>query len=244
MSFADIFSAVKKGMLKDVQEFVEQNPEVVNAKDNDGWTPLHFAALGTSDIEILKYLISQGANINAKSKRTLKMSEVTPLHVAIIKRNIEFAEFFISAKANVNASSETAGTPLYTAAIMGRTDFAKSLELAKILVFAKADVNAVVNNGTLLHNATVGGSVEAVKILVYAGANVNAKDDKGNTPLHVAALLENIELIRFLVFAGADVNAKDNSGNTPLANIMPSKGEDKKAVKFLVYAGAKDVIKK
>jgi ankyrin repeat protein len=230
MDFADIFSAVKKGTVKDVRDFVEQNPNMVNAKDNDGWTPLHFAALSSTSVEILEYLVSQGANINAKSMRTLRMSEVTPLHVAIIKRNIEFAKFLISANADVNAISETAGTPLYTAAIMGRTDFAKSLELAKILVFAEADANAVINNGTLLHNATVGGSVEAVKILVYAGANVNAKDDKGDTPLHVAALLGNIELIRFLVYAGADVNAKDNSGAAPLAN------------KFLVYAGAKDVI--
>jgi ankyrin repeat protein len=231
MSFVDIFSAVQKGTVKDVQDFVEQNPDAAHAEDNDGWTPLHFAALSCVNADILEYLISQGANINAKSKRTLRMSEVTPLHVAIIKRNIEFAKFLISAKANVNAISETAGTPLYTAAIMGRTEFAKSLELAKILVFAGADANAVINNGTLLHNATVGGSVEAVKILVYAGANVNAKDGMGNTPLNVAALLENIELVRFLVFAGADV-----------ANYVLNKGDDKKILKFLVYAGAKDVV--
>lgn len=39
----------------------------VEARDNDDWTPLHFAACG-SNIEIAKLLRSKGARVSVKNK--------------------------------------------------------------------------------------------------------------------------------------------------------------------------------
>ena len=63
MSFTDIFAAIREGTVEDVRYLVEENGADVNAKDNHGDTPLHDAAF--KDIEVFKFLISKGADINA-----------------------------------------------------------------------------------------------------------------------------------------------------------------------------------
>src|SRR5688572_6562903 len=58
----DVHAAARLGMLDKVRELVSANPELVHARGGDGQTPLHFA----STIEIAEYLLSQGADINAR----------------------------------------------------------------------------------------------------------------------------------------------------------------------------------
>ena len=51
----------------------------VNAKNKDGWTPLHLAAT-KGRIEIVEYLVEKGAeDVNAKNEYGQ-----TPLHIAIL----------------------------------------------------------------------------------------------------------------------------------------------------------------
>lgn len=91
---------------------------------------------------------------------------------------------------------------------------ASSVEVARVLVEAGADVNFVGEEGKtplmgyLLHRP------EAVKYLLEHGANPKARDDKGNTPLHHC--IYNAESARLLIEAGADVNARNEAGDTPL----------------------------
>ena len=58
----------------------------VNLKNNEGNTPLHWAA-GQGELEIVKILISNGADINAKGK-----SNWTPLRWAEAMGNTDIAE--------------------------------------------------------------------------------------------------------------------------------------------------------
>ncbi len=53
-----------------------KNGEDINAQDNGGWSPLHFAAQ-EGDFEIAEILINSGANINLKD-----INGNTPLWVA------------------------------------------------------------------------------------------------------------------------------------------------------------------
>ncbi len=64
----------------------------VNAKDGDGWTPLHFPE---TNKEIVELLIAAGADVNAKDQ-----DDVTPLHFVQTK---ETAELLIAKGADVNA---------------------------------------------------------------------------------------------------------------------------------------------
>jgi ankyrin repeat protein len=57
-----VHSASRLGMLEELRELVEANPELVHARGGDGQTPLHFA----STIEIAEFLLNRGAEIDAR----------------------------------------------------------------------------------------------------------------------------------------------------------------------------------
>ena len=57
-----VHAAARLGMLEKLKELIERDPELVHARGGDGQMPLHFA----STIEIAQYLLSQGADIDAR----------------------------------------------------------------------------------------------------------------------------------------------------------------------------------
>ena len=61
-----IFDVAAKGTVQDVERFIKTGISV-NAKDDRGWTPLHYAAERNPNLDVLKYLIAQGADVHAKS---------------------------------------------------------------------------------------------------------------------------------------------------------------------------------
>jgi ankyrin repeat protein/regulator of sirC expression with transglutaminase-like and TPR domain len=269
MNFTDIFSAVKEGTVEDVRNFVEQNgAAVIHAKDDDGRTPLHNAAQHNPNVEVLKYLVSQGADVKTKDNM-----DWTPLHQATLSNpNVEVLKYLVSQGVDINAKNKEAVsdlTPLHIAIFTGNIEFTKFLisaaadvnskskvvgtllftaamekhiELAEILVHAGADVNAVEDDKTghtLLHKVILLDLVEAAKFLVSEKASVKAKDNEGNTPLHTAVLMDKIELVKFLVdSANADTEAKDNNGDTPLTKYVFCKVKDIEIIKFLVSKNA------
>jgi len=58
--------SVKNGELMDVRNFVEQEKKDINAQI-EGRCPIHYAA-DYGQTEVIKYLISKGANINVLDK--------------------------------------------------------------------------------------------------------------------------------------------------------------------------------
>jgi ankyrin repeat protein len=72
----DIHEAVKAGDLAKVKSMLKRNPELVYSnRDYRGYTPLHYAAEG--HIDVAKFLLANGADINAMNRRG-----ETALHVA------------------------------------------------------------------------------------------------------------------------------------------------------------------
>ena len=107
-------------------------PEVkdIDAKDNDGDTPLCWAAEG-GDIEGAKLLLTHKANINIQNKKG-----ETPLHWAIKKDHIGVAKLLLThKKADVNIQDKEGKTPLHLAIQKGH------IEVAKLLLTHKADIN-------------------------------------------------------------------------------------------------------
>ena len=77
----------------------------VNAKNVDGWTPLHEAAFGGRK-EIVELLISNGADVNAKGE-----SGRTPLDLATqSKRNLKTADFLRTHGGKTKKDLEAAAT--------------------------------------------------------------------------------------------------------------------------------------
>jgi len=118
-SCADIFSAARS-TVEDVKYFIEEERVDVNTRTNgepplvNGRTALHIASYDGKD-EIAKYLISKGADVNAKNDIGW-----TPLHQAAADTGhaehdagkLEVAKILISNGANVNATDSRGLTPL------------------------------------------------------------------------------------------------------------------------------------
>ncbi len=58
----DAHSAARLGMLPKLRELIEADPSLVHARGGDGQTPLHYA----STVEIAEFLLSKGADIDAR----------------------------------------------------------------------------------------------------------------------------------------------------------------------------------
>jgi prolyl 4-hydroxylase len=61
--------AAQKGDLEGLTSAVGKKKDVVNEKDENGWTPLHEGARG-GHLEIVKYLVASGADANARTSST------------------------------------------------------------------------------------------------------------------------------------------------------------------------------
>ena len=200
----------------------------VNARDNEGLTPLMYAARN-STAEACQKLIAAGAEVNAK-----KNNGWTPLILAAYnEKNHEVCDVLIAAGAEVNFRDNEGWTPLMLAARYF------TAEVCQKLIAAGAEVNVKNNNGwTPLMLAARNSTAEACQKLIAAGAEVNAKKNDGATPLMLAAHNEeNQGVCDVLIAAGADVNAKDNDGYTPL--MLAAYNEKDHGVRnVLINAGA------
>jgi len=88
-----IHDAARNGNIKAVKQHLAARTDV-NAKDEDGQTPLHAARKK----EIAELLIAAGSDVNAVS-----VLGNTPLHVSAYMDNKEVAEVLIAKGADVNA---------------------------------------------------------------------------------------------------------------------------------------------
>ena len=221
----------------------------VNAKDSRGTTSLHWAMTrsiteGTAKdrIEIARFLISNGADVNARILGYLftmadydQDNNITPLHLMMTEfdddeaQHIQFLQFLVSHGADVNARTKYGNTPLDYAI------FENKIEFVQFLLSHGVDVNAKDDcGGTPLHCAAWSSNVEIVKLLISKGADVKAIMEDGDTPIHYAARNGKLDVVQFLISKGADVYVRNKAGGTLLhgtrcvgvAKYLVSKGID------------------
>lgn len=145
----------------------------VNITDEDGNTPLHWAALW-GPFEMVKYLVEHGADVNATDEEG-----GTPFHRAVESGRLYIVRYLVEHGADVNATDKECWTALHWAARAG------NLNIVKYLVEEHgAKVNATTKGGlTPLHWAARSGFSNTMKYLVEHGADMNKKDEYGKTPL-------------------------------------------------------------
>ena len=78
----------------------------INAKDDKGFTALHWAAQN-GNIELAHLLVELRANVNARNN-----VGITPLHIAVSKGHTELAAFLLESRADVNPKANYGKTPL------------------------------------------------------------------------------------------------------------------------------------
>ena len=209
----------------------------VNARTDEGKTPLHYACseYRIDRFPIMEFLLDRGADIDAIDDEGL-----TPLHCAVDMENLPTVLFLLERGADVDAGGQFTGrTPLITAALVPGINMS-------LFIDRGANVNARDSDGqTALHWASAQGDTEGVQYLVNHGALVNATNNQNRTPLHLATDYdyrdqpeqeEIPDWIRILVDRGVDVNAQDVNGNTAIAE--PCAYGCLALVRYLVEHGA------
>ena len=118
--------------------------------------------------ELAKVLIEAGADVNFKDQEVLDSC----LHRAVALQQKEIVQMLVKAGADVNAQNIFRETPLFKATVEPK---GINLEIAEVLVLAKADTSALVteNGQSLLHvavmrNETLSGSL---RFLLRKGAD-------------------------------------------------------------------------
>lgn len=206
-------------------------PNVLAAAPAD----IHRAAQA-GDLERVNQLLAKSPGLlEAKSK-----SGQTPLHAAVLARELAVAERLLNAGAHIGATDKHAETPLHVAV---RALRARAVE---VLLKHQADVSARNDRGyTPLHAAAYygGHDDEAVKLrgrittlLLGAKADLTAQEADGLTALHLAALKGRAAMVDLLLAGGAEVNAKDQWGRSPLHHAAA--GNHKAVIERLLAKGA------
>ena len=107
-----IHDAATLGNIEAIKQHLAAGADV-NAKDDDGISPLLLAATWGHK-EIVELLIANGADVNAKAVESL-----TPLHITAGWGHKEIVELFIANGADVNAKAVDGETPLDRATMPG-----------------------------------------------------------------------------------------------------------------------------
>jgi ankyrin repeat protein len=202
-----------------------------------------FEAVKKGDIEQVKLLIAEGADVDAnwgdintkeeEKKAGGHEAYSTPLCHAVSSNNMDMVKLLVEAGADVNAAGSW--PPLCRAVDENNT------AIAEYLLDHGANVNAYPLDegwGPLQETAHVSNSIEMAKLLIARGADINSK---GYPVLNSAVNQERIDLCEFLIQRGADVNAKDMWGNTSL--YLAIRKDDTKFMNILIANGAEVDIK-
>ncbi len=143
------------------RSLIAEGDSDVNARDAQGSTPLHMAAVMGS-AEVARLLITAGANLEARN------DVGTPLHVAVSYGQMEVVRLLIEAGASVNAQDQTGRTPLHEAVSIGKAD------IVSLVLERGAHVNARTDRGTTaMDTALIYQRHDIIAILRAVGGRCN-----------------------------------------------------------------------
>ena len=230
-SYNPILLSAKMNNLQFVEYFVEHGADI-EAKTPEGRTAIS-GALNHGNIEMVKYLIREGAYTSAVDNIGLEpiMFTKEPDSLKKIKAIEQTLEYDLAGIKNN-----------YTSLLMNTVGDVES-DTVQYLIDRGQDVNYINKKGqTPLFNATYYGNLDSMKILIDNGANVDAYMNDSNESILTVAVgiakksAKNTKAVKLLVDNGVDINVVTAKGNSPLI-LAVQKGKYK-IVKILLDSGA------
>jgi ankyrin repeat protein/L-ascorbate metabolism protein UlaG (beta-lactamase superfamily) len=223
----EIHDVVASGDLQSVKNMIEENPKLLENRDDGGNTPLLGAAL-EGQIEIFQFLIDNGANLRAVNNRGSSV-----MNLAAYNGKTEMIRLLLKLGFNMDYTTITGMTPLMQASYNGHT------EAVRLLLDngANLEISDSTHGGCAIHWACYRGNDETRDLLLSRGADLNKPSlTDGSTPLIWAAYVGNLDATRWLMTHGVGVNAAMSNGWTALHNAVMQNSID--LVKYLLENGA------
>ncbi|MFC2387414.1 ankyrin repeat domain-containing protein [Treponema socranskii] len=186
----------------------------VAKKDAYGDTVLHTATMTSLTPSILELLVAGGADVNARNK-----DGVSPLLIAIQKRNFAHVKFYAERGADINSADKAGDTPLTLALKDGQA-------MLEMLVNRTNALSHDSNGNTPLHTAViVNASIEQIRYLISLTDDINARNSDGNNALYLAVERNNKKIGELLLAKNADIFSTNNANDSPL-HLALKKGGD------------------
>lgn len=189
----------------------------VNAKNNSGKSPLHYALKYLNcdlDLSIVRLLVDRGADVQLGDHRGKY-----PLFHAVKNKHcpINVIEFLIEKGASVHVLNRQGFSLLHYALFRKHS----SCDLIKLLLNKGADMQAVNMFGEAALNVAVRfNRKDIVKVLLEnPKVKVNLADKTSYTPLHCAIrskVTSDTEILKLLLEAGANIEKKTKTGKSSL----------------------------
>lgn len=225
--------AIECGHLHILRYFIEECNVNVDY-DNHGVHLLTKAA-GCGQEDLVRYLLSKGANVDVKSQH-----DVTPVMIAIQNHKFNIAQILIQYGADINIANDQGFTPLM-AAVQSKSSFlaafitmvdgvnleAKTntgftallvaveeglVDMVEML-FVKADIYVCTSSGVNIITAPIISNNLHMLQYLFQTCDVGKKININKlvnelSPLMVAAKHSSVEMIEYLISQGADINQK------------------------------------
>ena len=183
-------------------------PDIINCKDDNGWTPLHLAAETNASTMILAF-----CDKVAEKEMATKLGN-TPLLVAAMAGNEEAMKALLAKKANPNVANTHKWTPVHYAAV------ANNAQMLELLHQHGGELQSTTLKGNNPFSLAVMNDLEgAAKFLMKKNAAlVKWRNSYNWTVLHLAASCNGLKMLKRLSgLAEIDLNAVTSKGHTPLA---------------------------
>nr|XP_054757110.1 serine/threonine-protein phosphatase 6 regulatory ankyrin repeat subunit A-like [Lytechinus pictus] len=186
------------------------------------WTPLGKAAF-LGHIEVIKYLISEGADVNKEDNGgevnqnpgdqhalllkddPLEVNKAdnegrTALHIAVQHGYINVVKFLLTSGARSDTEDIRGQTPLHQSITLGHRDIAG-------LLIDKLNAK---NDSAAIHLAVIHGHTSIIERMIAKGSDINVQSIDGQICLHKAIKLcyqkkrnvEDTETLRKITFLG------------------------------------------
>ncbi|KAK2788221.1 palmitoyltransferase akr1 [Onygenales sp. PD_12] len=201
----DIMQLARLGEIGAIQKLFESGKFDPKYQDEEGITPLHWAAIN-NQYGLCKFLLESGADVNAKggeSVATAAMWAAQRCHYYIVHLLLQYgADPLLVDIQGYNL--------LHLATIDGNAF------LLVLLLHQEIPVDVPDPQGhTGLMWAAYKGFPSCVDLFLRWGANVNAMDEGGLTPLHWALVKGSPACVQKIIEYGSDRFAKTREGKTP-----------------------------
>jgi len=255
LSAINIWEAAEAGDLEQVIKFIEKIGVDVSTVDNDGKTPLHYAA-EFDQKEVIDYLISKNANINAKTK-----TSDTILQLAIQNHSYKSVKSLVDNNVDITVklgeygnglSSIIDGKNIYVANIIelclyscssldiNEKEFSNSVKISRIIYDKNKKIDSkkqlkINNNYLNIDNSIILGDLDIVKDLIkkgYSPGEMGIKSIFITDDIKICDYFREIELLdkkdAFLSTIDCDsINIFKN-------NVLPKNINNLSTVNFLV----------
>ncbi|XP_033241469.1 transient receptor potential cation channel subfamily A member 1 isoform X4 [Drosophila pseudoobscura] len=208
----------------------------LSCTDVQKMTPLHCASMFDHP-DIVSYLVSEGADINALDKE-----HRSPLLLAASRSGWKTVHLLIRLGAGISVKDAAARNVLHFVIMNGGrlTDFAEQVANCQTNNQLQLLLNEKDSMGcSPLHYASRDGHIRSLENLIRLGACINLKNNNNESPLHFAARYGRYNTVRQLLDSEKGsfiINESDGAGMTPL-HISSQQGHTR-VVQLLLNRGA------